>query len=119
ICGGLPGIMSTFGPTHQAIDDLAHMRVVPGPTVLDPCDAAEMREAALAAYRHDGPVYLRLLLSKEPPLPVPRAPFRIGAAELLTAGADVGIIASSFMVARSLAAAEQLRAAGVAAAVLK
>ena len=119
VCGGLPGIMSTFGPTHQAIDDLAHMRVVPGLTVIDPCDSAETREAALAAYRHDGPVYLRLLLSKEPPLPVARAPFRIGAVEQLTGGADVAIFASSFMVARSLTAADRLRAAGVGAAVIK
>lgn len=119
ICGGLPGIMSTFGPSHQAIDDLAHVRVIPGMTVIDPCDAVEMREAALAAYRHDGPVYLRLLLSKEPPISGPRTPFRIGVADRLAEGTDVGIIASSFMVARALSAARQLRAAGVSAAVLK
>jgi transketolase len=119
VCGGLPGIMSTFGPTHQAIDDLAYMRVIPGLTVLDPCDAVEMREAATAAYHHDGPVYLRLLLSKEPPLPGPRAPFRIGPAAELVTGGDVGIVASSFMVGRALEAASRLRAAGVSAGVLK
>lgn len=119
VCGGLPGIMSTFGPTHQAIDDLAYMRVIPGLTVLDPCDAVEMREAAMAAYQHDGPVYLRLLLSKEPPLPAPRVPFRIGPATELLAGGDVGIVASSFMVGRALEAARRLRAAGVSAGVLK
>ena len=113
VCGGLPGIMSTFGPTHQAIDDLAYMRVIPGLTVLDPCDAVEMRAAATAAYHHDGPVYLRLLLSKEPPLPGPRAPFRIGPAAELVTGGDVGIVASSFMVGRALEAASRLRSAGV------
>jgi transketolase len=119
VCGGLPGVMSTFGPTHQAIDDLAHMRVIPGLTVIDPCDAVEMREAAVAAYHHDGPVYLRLLLDKEPPLPEPREPFRIGRAVQLTEGTDVGIIASSFLVGRAVAAARALAGSGISAAVLK
>jgi transketolase len=73
----------------------------------------------MAAYHHDGPVYLRLLLSKEPPLPGPRVPFRIGPATELLAGGDVGIVASSFMVGRALEAAGRLRAAGVSAGVLK
>jgi len=119
ICGGLPGVMSTFGPTHQAIDDLAHMRVVPGLTVIDPCDAAEMRAAAVAAYHHDGPVYLRLLLDKAAPLPEPRAPFRIGEAVRLAEGSDVAIVASSFLVGLALTAAQQLAAEGISAAVLK
>jgi transketolase len=111
--------MSTFGPTHQAIDDLAHMRVVPGLTVIDPCDAAEMRAAAVAAYHHDGPVYLRLLLDKAAPLPEPRAPFRIGEAVRLAEGSDVAIVASSFLVGLALTAAQQLAAEGISAAVLK
>jgi transketolase len=119
ICGGLPGVMSTFGPTHQAIDDLAHMRAVPGLTVIDPCDAAEMRAAAVAAYHHDGPVYLRLLLDKAAPLPEPRAPFRIGEAVRLAEGSDVAIVASSFLVGLALTAAQQLAAEGISAAVLK
>jgi transketolase len=119
ICGGLPGVMSTFGPTHQAIDDLAHMRAVPGLTVIDPCDAAELREAAVAAYHHDGPVYLRLLLDKAAPLPEPRAPFRIGEAVRLTAGTDVAIVASSFLVGEALSAAQRLAREGIFAAVLK
>ena len=119
ICGGLPGVMSTFGPTHQAIDDLAHMRAVPGLTVIDPCDAAEMRAAAVAAYHHDGPVYLRLLLDKAAPLPEPRAPFRIGEAVRLAEGSDVAIVASSFLVGLALAAAQQLAGEGISAAVLK
>ena len=60
----LPGIYSTFGPTHQGIDDLAHMRVLPNMTVLDPCDNSEMTEAVLAAVEHPGPVYVRQLLGK-------------------------------------------------------
>jgi transketolase len=119
ICGGLPGVMSTFGPTHQAIDDLAHMRAVPGLTVIDPCDAAELRAAAVAAYHHDGPVYLRLLLDKAAPLPEPRAPFRIGEAVRLAEGSDVAIVASSFLVGLALAAARQLAGEGISAAVLK
>ena len=65
IVAALPGIYSTFGPTHQGIDDLAHMRALPNMMVLDPCDNAEMQEAAIAAVEYDGPVYLRELLGRE------------------------------------------------------
>jgi transketolase len=119
ICGGLPGIMSTFGPTHQAVDDLAYLRPIPGLTVIDPCDPAETKQAVEAAYYHQGPVYLRLLLDKAEPLPEPREQFRIGQAAMLVDGADVGIIASSFLVGRALSAARVLRQSGIGAAVLK
>jgi transketolase len=121
IVAGLPGICSTFGPTHQGIDDLAHMRVIPGMTVIDPCDPFDMEQATIAAIDHDGPVYLRQLLGRhEPPVLDPaRHPFVLGKARLLRAGSDVGIVASSIMVAPAVEAAEQLAAEGVSAAVLQ
>ena len=64
IVAALPGIYSTFGPTHQGIDDLAHMRALPNMVVLDPCDNPEMAETARRPWTR-GPVYLRKLLGRE------------------------------------------------------
>jgi transketolase len=121
IVAGLPGICSTFGPTHQGIDDLAHMRVIPGLTVIDPCDPVEMEQATTAAIEHDGPVYLRQLLGRNEPTILDPAVhrFELGRAALLRDGRDVGIVASSIMVARALDAAALLEARGISAAVLK
>jgi transketolase len=120
IVAALPGIYSTFGPTHQGIDDLAHMRVLPNMTVLDPCDNVEMEEATLAAVERDGPVYLRELLGRET-LDVDRAgnTFQIGPAQLLREGTDVGIVASGIMVRRAQDAVAALAERGVSAALLK
>ncbi len=116
----LVGLGSTFGPTHQGIDDLAHMRAIPGMTVIDPCDPVEMEQATHAALEIDGPVYLRILLGREPIVLDPAAhEFELGRATLLRDGAHIGIVASSIMVAASLAAAEELSAEGIEAAVLK
>lgn len=120
IVAALPGIYSTFGPTHQGIDDLAHMRALPNMVVLDPCDNAEMQEAIAAAVAYDGPVYLRELLGRETE-DVGRGAhrFEIGPAQLLREGADVGIVASGIMVRKAQDAAEELARRGVEAAVLK
>ena len=120
IVAALPGIYSTFGPTHQGIDDLAHMRALPNMTVLDPCDNVEMAEAAAAAVEFEGPVYLRELLGRETE-DVDRGAhrFAIGPAQLLREGVDVGIVTSGIMVRRSMDAAAELAQRGVDAAVLK
>ncbi len=120
IVAALPGIYSTFGPTHQGIDDLAHMRALPNMVVLDPCDNHEMGEAIEAAVEYDGPVYLREFLGRET-LDVDRNGhrFEIGPAQLLREGADVGIIASSIMVRQALDAAATLQDRSVSAGVLK
>jgi transketolase len=120
IVAALPGIYSTFGPTHQGIDDLAHMRVLPNMTVIDPCDNAEMAEATHAAVDLEGPVYLRELLGRETP-DVDRGghTFRLGEGQILREGADVGIVTSGIMTRRSLDAAVELAERGISAAVLK
>jgi transketolase len=120
IVAALPGIYSTFGPTHQGIDDLAHMRALPNMVVLDPCDNGEMQEAIDAAVEYEGPVYLREFLGRET-ADVDRNGhrFEIGPAQLLREGSDVGIIASSIMVRQALDAAITLQDRGVSAAVLK
>ena len=120
IVAALPGIYSTFGPTHQGIDDLAHMRALPNMLVLDPCDNAEMQEAIAAAVEYEGPVYLRELLGRET-ADVDRGQhrFEIGPAQLLREGTDVGIVASGIMVRRAQDAVAALAERGVSAALLK
>ena len=120
IVAALPGIYSTFGPTHQGIEDLAHMRAIPNLVVLDPCDNAEMAEATHAAVEHRGPVYLRELLGRET-ADVDRGglEFEIGPGQLLRTGSDVGVVASGIMVRRALDAASELAERGISAAVLK
>jgi transketolase len=116
----LVGIGSTFGPTHQGIEDIAHMRSLPGMTVIDPCDPVEMEQATTAALDIDGPVYLRMLLGKEPIVLDPEEHrFELGRADLLREGGDLGIVASSTMVACAMEAAEDLSHEGVEASVLK
>jgi transketolase len=120
VVGGLAGLCSTFGPSHQGIDDIAHMRALPNMTVIDPCDPVEMEQATVAAIEHEGPVYLRQLLGKEPVILDPETHrFEIGRAVRLREGSDLGIVASSIMVAHALEAAEALAAEGISAAVLK
>lgn len=119
LVAGLPGLTTGYGGTHQAIEDLAVMRAVPGLVVIDPADAVEVEQATLAMLDHDGPVYMRLLRGAVPiDLPGHVAPFEIGKARLVRDGSDVGVIASGIMVGRALAAAQQLASRGVSVAVM-
>lgn len=118
ILAGLPGLTTGYGSTHQAIEDLALMRMIPGLVVIDPCDASEIAAATCAVAEHDGPVYMRLLRGTVPVVLEPDVPFRIGRARLLRAGADVGIVSTGFMTERALEAASALAARGVSCGVL-
>ncbi|MCX5477561.1 transketolase family protein [Kaistia geumhonensis] len=119
IVAGLPGLTTGYGGTHQAIEDLGLMSLIPGLVVIDPCDATEIAAATRAAAEHPGPVYLRLLRGKVPVVFQPEGfLFEIGKARLLREGGDVGIIATGFMTERALDAADRLDALGLAAGVL-
>jgi transketolase len=119
IVAGLPGLTTGYGGTHQAIEDLALMRMVPGLVVIDPCDATDIRQATLAIADYDGPVYMRLLRGKVPVVLDPKAyTFQIGKAAEIRAGGDVGIIATGLMTERAIDAAETLEKRGIAAGVL-
>jgi transketolase len=119
IIAGLPGLTTGYGGTHQAIEDLALMRMVPGLVVIDPCDATDIAQATIAMADHDGPIYMRLLRGKVPVVLDPaRYRFVIGKATRLKDGKDVGIIATGLMTERALDAASALRKRGIDTAVL-
>src|SRR5512134_2946877 len=119
IACALPGLTSGYGPSHQATEDLALMRAIPGMTVIDPCDAHEIEQVVPAIAAHRGPVYMRLLRGQVPlVLDEYGYQFELGKAKMLRDGRDVLIISSGFMTMRALEAAQALRADSVDVAVL-
>lgn len=107
------------GASHQCIEDIALMRVIPGMTVINPADDVEARAAVRAAYELEGPVYLRL---GRPAVPVfndhPGYQFEIGKGITLRDGKDLTIIATGLCVFETLRAAEKLAADGIDARVI-
>ncbi|MCW2309029.1 transketolase family protein [Rhodobium gokarnense] len=119
IVGGLPGLTTGYGPSHQSTDDLAIFRAMPNLTVIDPCDAHEIEQLVPALAKHDGPVYTRILRGAVPLiLDEYDYQFELGKAKLLRGGRDVLIIGTGFMTMRALDAAKRLAADGVDVAVL-
>ncbi len=118
IVAGLPGLTTGYGGTHQAIEDLALMRMIPGLTIIDPCDATEIGAATAAIADHPGPVYMRLLRGSVPVVFDPGYRFEIGKARHLREGSDVGIISTGFMTERALDAANALQQQGMSVGVL-
>ncbi len=106
------------GGSHQSVEDIALMRVLPDMTVLVPCDAIEMKKAVFAAAEKDGPVYIRTGRLPTDICTAETTPFEIGKAITLREGSDVVIFACGIMVAQALEAAELLAAEGVSAAVV-
>jgi transketolase len=93
ICAALPGLTTGYGPSHQATEDIALMRGIPGLTIVDPCDALDTEQAVSAIAAHNGPVYMRLLRGKVPVvLDDYDYTFELGKAKLLRDGTDVLII---------------------------
>jgi transketolase len=118
IVAGLPGLTTGYGGTHQAIEDLALMRMIPGLTIIDPCDATEIAAATMAIADHDGPVYMRLLRGTVPVVLEPGYKFTVGKAVKLRDGEDVGIIATGLMTERAIDAAAALEKRGISVGVL-
>ena len=97
------------GATHQALEDIALMRVLPNMTVLSPADATQTRKATIAAIEQaKGPVYIRFGREAVPDFTRPETPFVIGKGEIFTEGNDVGIIATGHMLWEALEAAKIL-----------
>jgi transketolase len=118
IIGFMPGVSSPGGPSHQAIDDVALMRAIPGMTVIDVADAVEVRQVARAIVDLDGPVYVRLKRGEIPVIFDDDHVLRLDRAAQLTTGTDLALFASGMMLAPALAAARALEGAGVATAVV-
>lgn len=119
VMGGAPGLVNPYGGTHQAIEDLAVMCSIPNVTVIDPCDAVELRQVVRAAAETPGTFYIRNLRGKVPRvLDESTYSFEIGKSKVLREGTDVGIVSTGFMTARALQAAERAAEAGVSCGVL-
>ncbi|MDI3280660.1 MAG: transketolase family protein [Bacillota bacterium] len=106
------------GASHQSVEDIALMRVIPHLVVIVPADAVETEQAVEAAAAHPGPVYLRLGRSEVPVLFDEGYRFQLGKAALLREGKDVAIVACGIMVAAALEAAKELAGEGIEARVL-
>ena len=119
MCCALPGLTTGYGPSHQATEDIAMMRGIPGLTIIDPCDALDIEQAVPQMAAHNGPVYMRLLRGNVPlVLDEYDYRFELGKAKRLVDGDEVLIISSGFMTMRALEVAKQLRADNIGVAVL-
>lgn len=106
------------GPTHQALEDIALMRIMPNMTVIVPADARETTAATRTIAKTQGPVYLRTAREKLPVVTDESFDFNIGKGLVMRGGTDVAIIACGYMVAKSLEAADLLAKEGIMAAVV-
>lgn len=106
------------GASHQALEEITLMRVLPNMTVIVPCDSEEARFATLAAVSYPGPVYLRLGREPFPIVTDYRDSFKIGQAVQLRDGADLAIVATGVMVQEALKAHDELKARGISARVI-
>ncbi len=119
ICCALPGLTTGYGPSHQATEDLAMMRGIPGLTIVDPCDALDLEQAVPQIAAHKGPVYMRLARGNVPlVLDEYDYKFELGKAKVVREGNDVLVISSGFMTMRALEVAESLKADSIDVAVL-
>ncbi len=114
IAGAHAGVsVGPDGATHQALEDMALMRVQPNMVVISPCDAIEAEKATVAAAFNGKPTYIRLGREKSPVFTTEQMPFEIGKAEILRGGKDVTIIACGPLVYEALLAAEKLQKEGI------
>ncbi len=107
------------GATHQCNEDIALMRTIPGMTIINPSDDVEARAAVLAAYEHEGPVYLRFGRLAVPVInDNPDYKFELGKGVVLRDGSDITIIATGLEVSEALDAAEMLSKENISAQVI-
>ncbi len=126
VCGMHAGVsVGPDGATHQMLEDIGLMRMLPGMTVVAPADAEEARKAVVAAAKTDGPVYIRFGRSATPIFTTRDTPFEIGKAQILyknekegEPGTNVGIIATGPLVYQALRAADSLAKGGIRATVV-
>lgn len=119
ICASHAGItLGEDGATHQILEDIGMMKMLPGMTVINPCDFNQTKNATLAIAAHYGPVYLRFGRPKVANFTPLNQPFEIGKGLLLKPGSDVTIIATGHLVWEALQAAEVLSSQSINAEVI-
>ncbi len=119
ICASHAGVtLGEDGATHQILEDIGLMKMLPGMTVINPCDYNQTKAATIAIADHEGPVYLRFGRPKMPIFIPENQAFIIGKALHLTEGTDVTIFATGHLVWKSIEAAQQLHEKGISAEVI-
>lgn len=119
ICASHAGItLGEDGATHQILEDIGLMKMLPGMTVINPCDFNQTKAATLAIAEHQGPVYLRFGRPKVANFTPADQKFEIGKALHLQEGTDVTVLATGHLVWEALVAAERLHRQGISAEVI-
>jgi transketolase len=119
ICASHAGLtLGEDGATHQILEDLGLMRMLPGMVVINPCDYNQTKAATIAIANYEGPVYLRFGRPTVPNFTAPDQVFEIGKAVMLNEGKDVTIIATGHLVWQAIEAAEELEKQGISAEVI-
>jgi transketolase len=119
ICASHAGLtLGEDGATHQILEDIGLMKMLPGMTVINTCDYNQTKAATIAIADHKGPVYLRFGRPKVPVFMPTDQPFEIGKAIVLNEGTDVTIVATGHLVWESLQAAEKLESEGISVEVI-
>jgi transketolase len=119
ICASHAGLtLGEDGATHQILEDIGLMKMLPGMTVINPCDYNQTKAATIAIAEHEGPVYLRFGRPKWPVFTPENQKFEIGKAITFQEGNDISLIATGHCVWESLKAAEELEAEGYSVEVI-
>lgn len=119
ICASHAGItLGEDGATHQVLEDIGMMKMLPGMTVINTCDFNQTRAATIAVADHDGPVYLRFGRPKVPNFTPADQKFEIGKALILNEGKDVSIFATGHLVWKALEACKILEDQGISAEII-
>lgn len=106
------------GATHQILEDIGMMKMLPGMVVINPCDYNQTKAATIAVAEHHGPVYLRFGRPSVPVFTDPDQKFEIGKAWMVNEGTDVSIFATGHMVWKAIEAGEKLAEAGISAEII-
>jgi transketolase len=119
ICASHAGVtLGEDGATHQILEDIGLMKMLPGMTVIVPCDYNQTKAATLAVAEYEGPVYLRFGRPSWPIFTDPNEPFVIGKAQRFSEGTDVSIFACGHMVWNAIQAGVALEAKGLSVEVI-
>ena len=119
ICASHAGLtLGEDGATHQILEDIGLMKMLPGMTVINPCDYNQTRAATLAIAAHRGPVYLRFGRPVVPNFTPADQPFKIGKAWTLNEGTDVSIFATGHLVWKAVLAGQLLAEQGISAEII-